>query len=514
MTGFTKVFSAFLLLVLTAIGGTVAGQGASAAATERFAGEAQVGSQPPFSVHLELRRSGDAVTGTVSIPGGSFELVEAQGVDTIVGRFHGAGGSGALTLRVVGDVLTGVFDLAGQPGAITARRTPEDAQTFFRPPEQRFDLATAQWLEDLDRLVEILMREHAAPFHRISREQFKREVARVRAAIPELDGIAVALEFRKLGSLIGDGHTSVALPQGRPRLPIEFYWFEGGLRAVGVPVTHRSLLGARLVAVNDVPATEVAERLRAYTAQGETQWFDRAGVPELVNNPDVLRAIGIGATPPAFTLETADGAQSQVEIAAVAEAGELVTLGDGAPLWQRNETQGFWSEWLADGSVYVNWRSYDGLADHGVALLQKLDAKHPRRLITDLRDNDGGDYTVGRAFIEEIKSRPWLSRRDVLYVMIGRKTFSAAMTNAVDFKHTTQAILVGEPAGAAPSNWQEVQRFHLQNSGLRVGVSTRHYEFLPGEPEVLPDRHVPPEPSDWTSPQDAGVRLVLAQPVR
>ena len=147
-------------------------------------------------------------------------------------------------------------------------------------------------------------------------------------------------------------------------------------------------------------------------------------------------------------------------------------------------------------------------------MLQSLDGKHPRRLIVDLRDNDGGDFNVGRAFIEGIGSRPWLNQRGVLYVMIGRKTFSAAMTNAVDFKQTTEAILVGEPAGAAPNNWPEVRRFHLPNSGLRVSVSMRYYEFLRGESEVLPDRHVSPEPSDWGSPQDVGVRLVLAQPVR
>ena len=509
---FTKVFSALLLLVSIAIGGTAVAQGTSDAATERFAGEAQIGSQPPFPVHIELQRSSDAVTGTVSIPGGAFELVEAKGRDTIVGRYQGNGGSGALTLRLDGDALAGTFDLGGQPGVITARRTYLDAETFFRPPEQRFDLTTEQWLEDLDRMAEILTREHASPFHRTSRERLEREVARVRAAIPGLDGVAVALEFRKLGALIGDGHTMVALPQGRPRLPFEFYWFEDGLRVVGVLATHRSLLGARLVAVNDVPAGDVAERVRAYIAQSETQWFNRASVPDLMNSPDVLGAIGIGAKPSfAFTFETAAGARKGVDITAAAEAGNRVTLGDGTPLWQRNETQAFWSEWLADGSVYVNWRSYDGLANHGSALMQSLDAKHPRRLIIDLRDNDGGDYTVGRAFIEAIQSRPWLNQRGVLYVMIGRKTFSAAMTNAVDFKQTTEAILVGEPAGAAPNNWQEVRRFHLPNSGLRVSVSTRYYAFLPGETEVLPDRQVLPEPSDWGSPQDAGVRLVLAQ---
>jgi hypothetical protein len=114
--------------------------------------------------------------------------------------------------------------------------------------------------------------------------------------------------------------------------------------------------------------------------------------------------------------------------------------------------------------------------------------------------------------IEDIASRPWLNRRGKLYVMIGRKTFSAAMTNAIDLHRMTEAILVGEPVGAAPNNWQEVRRFHLPNSGLRVGVSTRYYEFLPGRAELLPELPAPPEPDDWGSPQDAAVRAVLSQP--
>jgi hypothetical protein len=188
-----------------------------------------------------------------------------------------------------------------------------------------------------------------------------------------------------------------------------------------------------------------------------------------------------------------------------------VALHGGAPLWQRNETQGFWSEWLADESFYVNWRSYDRLADHAAALLHSLDERRPRRLIVDLRDNDGGDYKAGRKLIEEIRSRPWLNHRGVLYVMIGRKTYSAAMTNAVDFKRTTEAILVGEPAGAAPNNWQEVRRFHLPNSGLRVSVSTRYYEFLPGEAELIPDHQIAPVPGDWGSVLDVATRFILSR---
>jgi hypothetical protein len=40
----------------------------------------------------------------------------------------------------------------------------------------------------LDRLVEVLTREHASPFHRIQPEEFEREVVQIRASMRELDG--------------------------------------------------------------------------------------------------------------------------------------------------------------------------------------------------------------------------------------------------------------------------------------------------------------------------------------
>ncbi|WP_202845084.1 S41 family peptidase [Luteimonas saliphila] len=512
MASLARILRVLPLLVAMACAGPAFAQGATTASTERFAGETQLGSQPPIPAHVELARQGDTVTGTLSIPGSQFELEDARGAGTIVGRFRGAGGSGGITLRTDGDLLTAVFDLAGQSGTITAQRTTRDAETFFRPPAQRMDLTTAQWREDLDHLVAILTREHGSPFHRTPAEAFEREAERVRAAIPDLDAVAAALAFRRLGALIGDGHTSVDLPHGRPRLPIEFYWFEDGLRVVGLPARHRDLLGARLVAVDEVPVMGIAQRLRAYIPQGETEGFHRARTPGLLHDPDVLRAIGLGANPTfAFMLEI-DGRQERVVLASH-DGDEPLLLGRGRPLWQRHDGQAFHDMQLPDGSVYVNWRAYDGLADHGAALLRKLEANRPPRLIIDLRDNEGGDYTVGRNFIEAIRNTPWLDWRRRLYVLIGRKTFSAAMTNAVDFKRTTQAILVGEPAGAAPNNWQEVRQFHLPNSGLGVRVSTRYYAFLPGSPELLPDHHVPPEPDDWANEHDAAMRFVLAQPV-
>ncbi|OEO31011.1 hypothetical protein VW23_018135 [Devosia insulae DS-56] len=509
MTVFTRVLGALLLLWLSAAIGAAAAEDLP----ERFAGEARIESQPSLPIHLELRRVGAAVEGSISMPIGSFEMTAIQEGHTITGRYEGPGGAGDMSLIIDGDTLTGTFGLGEAHGTISAQRTDLDAQRFFEPPEANLDLTTAQWLEDLDQLAEILSQKHGSPFHRISRPRFESEVAHVRAAIPQLDGTGIASEFVKLGALIGDGHTEVALPDDQARLPVELFWFEDGLRVIGIAADHQELLGARLIAVDAVAVEEVIDRLRPFIAAGETEWFVRAALPGLLRNPAILAAAGIVDGPSvALTLEVADGDRTQIEMTAKSEAGALAILNGAAPLWRRNETQGLWTEVLADGAVYVNWRSYAGLADAAAALLASLDAQHPPRLIVDLRDNTGGDYNAGRAFVEAIASRPWLNQRGTLYVLIGRATFSAAMTNAVDFMTMTNAILAGEPAGAAPNNWQEARRFNLPNSGLRVGVSTLHYEFLPGQAEVRPGLHVWPEPGDWGAPLDASVKLILSRP--
>lgn len=479
---------------------------------DRFAGETRIASQPPLPLHLELHQTGMVISGTIAIPMGEFQIDAKREDGSISGHFEGPGGRGSVTLTIVSGSMTGNFTLGEAHGTIVAQRTNVDAQTFFKPPAEKLVLTSVEWLEDLDRLVEILTQEHAAPFHKTSRGSFEGEVARIRKAIPDLKGTAVALEFHKLAALIGDGHTKVSLPLEQRRLPLEFFWFDDGLRVVGASLEHCDLLGARLVAVNGVGVHDVVERLRSFVPAGETEWFVREAVADLFGKPDVLVAAEVVDLPSVdMTLEVAGGYRKSVRLAASSSMVDWGILNGGAPQWRKHENQDFWTEALADGSIYVNWRSYNNLTQHAAALLEDLDAQHPRRLIIDLRDNSGGDYNAGRAFIEEIGRRPWLNTAGTLYVLIGRTTFSAAMTNAVDFKKMTNAVLVGEPAGAAPNNWQEVRQFHLPNSGLRVGVSTLYYNFLPGEALVRPDLEAAPEPGDWGAAQDAGIRLILSR---
>jgi C-terminal processing protease CtpA/Prc len=61
--------------------------------------------------------------------------------------------------------------------------------------------------------------------------------------------------------------------------------------------------------------------------------------------------------------------------------------------------------------------------------------------------------------------------------VIGRKTFSSAIINTINFKQYTKAILIGEETGGKPNHYGEVRNFRLPSSQLPVNYSTKYFTY-------------------------------------
>ncbi|MDP8916686.1 MAG: hypothetical protein M3M95_05730 [Pseudomonadota bacterium] len=505
----------FAIALAAALAVALASGVAGAAETLRYVGTAKLGEEPPLPIHVELRREGPVVTGLFTIPGEEHAVSGSAADNEIKGRIGPGGSAGEFTLRLKGETADGVFVFGGAPGVLSLKRTTADAQTALGPPPQNLDLTAEQWRADLGELVRILTQEHGSPFHRVPRSEFEAEVARIRSQIPTTSGPHLAAAFRKLSSMIGDGHTGVDLPRGQPRYPIATFWFEDGLRVVQTTPEHRRLLGARVEAVAGVPFKTLASRLRPYSPMGENDWSWRAVLPYLINRPTMLQSVGVASeTPTSWTFRRPDGRQERVLLTPAAFPVEgRVLLGGTPPLWAQRPDEPFWTDFWADsGTLYVNFRSYQNLAANAARLAAELDARRPRRLVLDMRDNGGGDYVKGRELLlPVITSRPWLNRRDRTFVLVGRHTFSAAMSNAADFRWRTNTTLVGEPIGEKPNSWQESRRFYLPHSGLPVSVSTKFYKFAPdGVEQIEPHVRAEPDWRDWARGRDTAIDRILA----
>src|SRR6266576_2155546 len=108
------------------------------------------------------------------------------------------------------------------------------------------DITPDAWRTDLSYLAAELPRRHVNAFHTISREGFADDVARLDAAIPNLNSDEVVVGLMRIVALVGDGHTHLDLPPSFPRYPIELHWFGEELRVVAAGAPYDAAVGARV----------------------------------------------------------------------------------------------------------------------------------------------------------------------------------------------------------------------------------------------------------------------------
>ncbi|OEO31358.1 hypothetical protein VW23_016895 [Devosia insulae DS-56] len=309
--------------------------------------------------------------------------------------------------------------------------------------------------------------------------------------------------MRGIAAGIGDGHTFVAAPP-RPRFPVEFCWFGDDLTVVRAAAAERKLIGARLLAIGEQPVAVVQSRLNWLIPQGENDGYVLARSVELLREPEVLTALGIE---PVFRF--LDAAETEI-VVTLGPGEEPLLIAEHAPLSMHRMDEPFWFSHVAEhDAVYVQFRSYGGLEANAIRLFEALRQRPARRLIIDLRQNGGGNFLAGRQWLlVPIELLGLVAGQ--LFVLVGRRTFSASMVNAIDFRRETEAILVGEPIGARPYGYQENGWFTLPGSGLQVSAATRLYRFgSEGADSFHPDQRIDTSHADFVAGRDPVLEWAL-----
>lgn len=381
-------------------------------------------------------------------------------------------------------------------------------------------LTADQWRDDLAYFASEIATKHRDPYHFIAKAKFDRSVSELRQRIPEMKDYQVVVGLQHLAALIGDGHTFLDTHGLYQHFPLEVFWFGNDLRVVRSAPQYRRALGTKLVAIGSFSIRQVQRRLQQLIPQGENRWYVLDSSAQQVVNVEPLAALGILPSPgPAdFTFEDDSGRRFKLRIKPVAAGahGSDEVARNPVPLPFQHPDDPLWFTYLADSkTVYVDFRSYEDLRTGAARLLAYMAKLPVERLIIDMRWNGGGDYTKGRDYlIYKIAYMPALNRAGHLFVISGRRTFSAAMVNVTDFRRETEAILVGEPTGARPNGYQENYWFTLPFSKLRVSCSMLKYRFQPESESnaVLPDRRIDPGWQSFSAGKDAALQWILAQP--
>jgi hypothetical protein len=383
----------------------------------------------------------------------------------------------------------------------------------------------AAWRQDLDYLTTQLPQLHPNLFFRTPRAVFDQAAADLRDAIPSLPDTDVMVGMATLVALARDGHTNLFLPQ-RPgtfrTLPLRVKWFADGLYVTAASPAYGRALGARVTGIGSRTAEDAYQAVAAAISHENDIWA-RETSPDYLVNADILRALGVAPSSDTvtFALEDRDGAFS-LDVASLdlGAAAQLTTAPDGTtgftPLYQQHRDRNYWFTYIESSrTLYFAYNACQQMADLPFTRFNDqfwatFDSRPVERLIIDLRNNGGGDSSIITPFLISGFARMQQFAGVRPYVIIGGRTFSSAVLNAIDMKQgpVTQ---VGQPTGGSPNSYGEVRTLTLPNSGLRVNYSTRYFSFPNLPPgSLLPDVTVPVYSSDYFARQDPFVAAVLA----
>lgn len=380
---------------------------------------------------------------------------------------------------------------------------------------ENLQLSSQQWREDLRFLARELPKRHANAFHFTPREGFEKAVADLDSQLEHADADTAWVGLQRIVSLVGDAHTYLQTPQDSASdLPIDIVRFGEDYRIVSVDPEVQNALGARVVKVGDVPIARAAELCKGLFSRDENPTSSDSFVNNTLTSGGTLHGLGITSDRNLVRYTLVDDAGREFTLDAHSSASDAspVRAFKEAPLYMQNPDQPFACKYLADArALYCNVRAISDLRKPATDMLRVIHETNPDKLVIDLRQNRGGDYTVGEKYlIHPVSELQSINKKGHLFVLIGTDTFSAAMNNAAQFRTQTAALLVGQEIGEKPNSYQEGRGMTLPNSHLTVRYSTRFYRFATdGDNAIRPDREIIPTWDDYKAGSDPVLAWVL-----
>ncbi len=411
-------------------------------------------------------------------------------------------------------------------------------------PQSLADTARVRrWRDDLRFVVERVTSIHPRPFAFSSRAGFDSAAAAIERRIPATDDAGLAIECMRMVASLGDGHTMLIgtfPPLGFDSvLPLWLRPCEDGLYVGAAGPAAAGTVGAKVVSIGGVPADQALERVLSI-ASGDNRYnrLDRA--PLFLMMPAVFRALNIGDARDRIEIEIEHpgGRRERLTISggpppegfphAFLETEPRIPSGwtaarrfpaAGPPRCDRRPEDAWWFEYIHDSRVlYLRMRRVEVVSgdlayfEFYRRLFAAADSLKPRALAIDLRQDHGGNNAILDPLIRGIVERPWLNREGVLFALVDRGTFSAAMNAAVFLENQTRVTFVGEPTGSRVNHYGDAPEFNTPNLGLMCQVSTLPWASrFPSDDRqwIAPDLALPSTFADWREGRDRALEAVI-----
>lgn len=378
------------------------------------------------------------------------------------------------------------------------------------------DLTVKQWIDDINYLYENLPKYHKNLYHSMKEETFKGELEKLKKDVPQLKDYEIRCRLAQIVALVGDAHTSVWLDfsqNGNKTYPISLEWFGNELRVILTEKDKKEILGLRIKEINNVTVEEVMKRVNSLISHENSQWVKAVNVDYVVI-PEVLKLLNIiSEDKVVFTFEDEGGNIKKIELMpSIYNEDNIVKIKDeivNKPLRMQGkdtlQDKLYWYRYIPEEKIlYLQYNScidyyvakMYGIKDYDIypkfdefskGFLKELQDNKVDKLIVDLRNNGGGNSLLMTELVSAMEKTNKLNDEGKTIVLIGKKTFSSAVMNTLDFKDKLNAVLIGEPTGGNANSYGEVRSLVLPNSKVMVGYSTKYFNIT----EMYKDNIIP-----------------------
>jgi len=379
------------------------------------------------------------------------------------------------------------------------------------------NLSANQWQEDLKFLQETVHQDYSFLFKKTTAKDFDAAVKKLHSEIPKLQEHEIVVGFARIVSMFKYGHTDISFrhdPFTFSQLPFNLYHFNDGVYIQGTHKDYQNALGAKVVAVESMPIQDALKAIYPVVPVENEQYFKAFGLNYL-KFPEVLHAQKITSSLKSsieLTLEK-DG-KTFKQIFKALPKGERVPVSyslvkqdgdwwearnqDKTPNYLKNLDKIYYYEYLPeDKTVYVRHSQIqddpsETIPDFYNKVFDFVDKNDVEKLIIDVRLNGGGNNYKNKPIITGIVETKKINKVGKLFVITGRRTFSACQNLVNEMSNYTNAIFVGEPTAENVNFYGDNRTVTLPNSNIPVYLSFAWWQDKPQW-----------ENADWLAPHIA-----------
>jgi len=373
------------------------------------------------------------------------------------------------------------------------------AQNIYSKSEREIE----SWRKDIESLKQKIKSHHPDLYNKISKDQFDQNFEYLNDQIPTASPQETLVEIARFVASIGDAHTSFLPADQTDRefnhFPFLLYSFPDGYYVIAASEEESSVIGKKLVRINETPIENAIDKISKIISADNEMGYEYE-LPFYIQRPEILAALNIANSPDYAEFTFSDGTSAEIRALNTSAYRKIVWhcanslfnkqkvpdvnlkyLFATDKTWEK-VLQGdyYWLKYFQiEKAIYLQYNQCNDqpfkplFSQITLQLFAFLETHQVDRIIIDLRQNSQGSEKVAQPLIEGLSKWSQKNTQTKLFVLVGRGTFSAALSNAIDLKRKAGAIIVGEPPRGKPNDLNGEKKIKLKHITMYATVATR-----------------------------------------